>query len=94
LVDVPEEQQSRNLGLLKETKDHVTMVTDLLNALDGADRESIYRLPDTATIADYRAAAFRQDVNFTKDKDPVDYISPAAELETYYEIVDRLVAGD
>jgi hypothetical protein len=85
LVHRPKNQQPRRPGLLQETKDHVRTVTDLVNALDNADRDFVYNLPDTATIADYREA-LQQDLNFMKDKDPAGlYTRTVAELETYYD---------
>jgi hypothetical protein len=93
LVHRPKNQQPRKPGLLQETKDHVRTVTELVNALDNADQDFVYSLPDTATIADYREA-FQQDLNFMKDKDPAGlYTRTVAELETYYDVVNRLVAS-
>ena len=90
LVHVPAKEQPRDPTLLKKTKDHVKTLTDLVNTLDSADRDFVYREPDTATIADYQAA-FRQDVQFMKDKDPAGlYARTVAELNAYYSIVDRL----
>jgi len=91
LVHVPPNERPRDPTLLKETKDHVKTLTDLVNTLNNADRDFVYREPDTATIADYQAA-FRQDVQFMKDKDPAGlYARTVAELDTYYGVVDRLV---
>lgn len=91
LERLPKNEQPRDPTLLKETNGHVTKLTDIVNALNNADRDFIYREPDTATIGDYQAA-FRQDVQFMKDKDSAGlYVRTVAELDAYYDVVNRLV---
>lgn len=91
LTHLPPKEQPRDPALLRETKDHVRKLTDLVDTLNNADRTFVYTEPDTATIADYQAA-FRQDVQFMKDKDPAGlYTRTVAELDAYYGLVNRLV---
>lgn len=69
LVHLPKNEQPRDPALLKETNAHVKKLTDIVNALNDADQDFIYREPDSASVGEYEAA-FRQDVQFMKDKDP------------------------
>ena len=93
LAHIPRNEQPRDRGLLSETQMHVKRVIDLVDVWKTANQEFVYTEPPTATIADYRAA-FQQDVDFMKTKDlPGMYQGTLAELDKYYDVVNRLVAS-